>query len=216
MCPRYRYRLQIQAMINNRLNISQILLVVGLLLLIVLPLDAQAQSEEKVQRDRNVPLYIVNGKRMDYTEARDISPRNILSEKLLPADEQTIAKYGNEASNGVVLITLRYDTPARFEIDGKEQRYSSYIAERIKWGESDPIARVIIAFRVNADGTVSEREVLEASDKRLLRRIQKMMAEAPKWIPAQRDGKGVTTDHVLRITLPQGRQLPPEPVLIIR
>lgn len=203
-------------MINNRLNISQILLVVGLLLLIVLPLDAQAQSEEKVQRDRNVPLYIVNGKRMDYTEARDISPRNILSEKLLPADEQTIAKYGNEASNGVVLITLRYDTPARFEIDGKEQRYSSYIAERIKWGESDPIARVIIAFRVNADGTVSEREVLEASDKRLLRRIQKMMAEAPKWIPAQRDGKGVTTDHVLRITLPQGRQLPPEPVLIIR
>ncbi|MBE6221670.1 MAG: TonB-dependent receptor [Rikenellaceae bacterium] len=203
-------------MINNRLNISQILLVVGLLLLIVLPLDAQAQSEEKVQRDRNVPLYIVNGKRMDYTEARDISPRNILSEKLLPADEQTIAKYGNEASNGVVLITLRYDTPARFEIDGKEQRYSRYIAERIKWGESDPIARVIIAFRVNADGTVSEREVLEASDKRLLRRIQKMMAEAPKWIPAQRDGKGVTTDHVLRITLPQGRQLPPEPVLIIR
>lgn len=203
-------------MINNRLNISQILLVVGLLLLIVLPLDAQAQSEEKVQRDRNVPLYIVNGKRMDYTEARDISPRNILSEKLLPADEQTIAKYGNEASNGVVLITLRYDTPARFEIDGKEQRYSNYIAKRIKWGESDPIARVIIAFRVNADGTVSEREVLEASDKRLLRRIQKMMAEAPKWIPAQRDGKGVTTDHVLRITLPQGRQLPPEPVLIIR
>ncbi len=203
-------------MINKRLNISQILLVVGLLLLIVLPLDAQAQFEEKVQRDRNVPLYIVNGKRMDYTEARDISPRNILSEKLLPADEQTIAKYGNEASNGVVLITLRYDTPARFEIDGKEQRYSNYIAKRIKWGESDPIARVIIAFRVNADGTVSEREVLEASDKRLLRRIQKMMAEAPKWIPAQRDGKGVTTDHVLRITLPQGRQLPPEPVLIIR
>lgn len=216
MCPRYRYRLQIQAMINNRLNISQILLCLSLLLSTALPLDTQAQSEEKVQRDRNVPLYIVNGKRMDYTEARDISPRNILSEKLLPADEQTIAKYGNEASNGVVLITLRYDTPARFEINGEEQRYSSYIAKRIKWGESDPIARVIIAFRVNADGTVSEREVLEASDKRLLRRIQKMMAEAPKWIPAQRDGKGVTTDHVLRITLPQGRQLPPEPVLIIR
>lgn len=216
MCPRYRYRLQIQAMINNRLNISQILLCLSLLLSTALPLDTRAQSEEKVQRDRNVPLYIVNGKRMDYTEARDISPRNILSEKLLPADEQTIAKYGNEASNGVVLITLRYDTPARFEINGKEQRYSNYIAKRIKWGESDPIARVIIAFRVNADGTVSEREVLEASDKRLLRRIQKMMAEAPKWIPAQRDGKGVTTDHVLRITLPQGRQLPPEPVLIIR
>lgn len=195
--------------------ILRLVLILGISFLAAMPFEAVAQSVEDSQQERRMPLYIVNGKRMSYADAKEISPRNILSEKMLPADEQTIEKYGTEASNGVVLITLRYDTPARFELDGKEQRYSSYIAQQVKWEDSDPVARVVIAFRVNADGSVSEREVLEASDKRLLRRVQKAMAEAPKWIPAMREGKGVETDHVLRITLPLGRKMPAEPVILI-
>lgn len=195
--------------------ILRLVLILGISFLAAMPFEAVAQSVEDSQQERRMPLYIVNGKRMSYADAKEISPRNILSEKMLPADEQTIEKYGAEASNGVVLITLRYDKPARFVLDGKEQRYSSYIAQQVKWEDSDPVARVVIAFKVNADGSVSEREVLEASDKRLLRRVQKAMAEAPKWIPAMREGKGVETDHVLRLTLPLGRKMPAEPVIII-
>lgn len=195
--------------------ILRLVLILGISFLAAMPFEVVAQSVEDSQQERRMPLYIVNGKRMSYADAKEISPRNILSEKMLPADEQTIEKYGAEASNGVVLITLRYDTPARFVLDGKEQRYSSYIAQQVKWEDSDPVARVVIAFKVNADGSVSEREVLEASDKRLLRRVQKAMAEAPKWIPAMRDGRGVETDHVLRLTLPLGRKMPAEPVILI-
>lgn len=195
--------------------ILRLVLILGIIFSAAMPFEAVAQSLEDSQQERRMPLYIVNGKRMSYADAKEISPRNILSEKMLPADEQTIEKYGAEASNGVVLITLRYDTPARFVLDGKEQRYSSYIAQQVKWEDSDPVARVVIAFKVNADGSVSEREVLEASDKRLLRRVQKAMAEAPKWIPAMREGKGVETDHVLRLTLPLGRKMPAEPVILI-
>jgi hypothetical protein len=195
--------------------ILRLVLILGIIFSAAMPFEVVAQSVEDVQQERRMPLYIVNGKRMSYADAKEISPRNILSEKMLPADEQTIEKYGAEASNGVVLITLRYDKPARFVLDGKEQRYSSYIAQQVKWEDSDPVARVVIAFKVNADGSVSEREVLEASDKRLLRRVQKAMAEAPKWIPAMREGKGVETDHVLRLTLPLGRKMPAEPVIII-
>ena len=195
--------------------ILRLVLILGISFLAAMPFEAVAQSVEDSQQERRMPLYIVNGKRMSYADAKEISPRNILSEKMLPADEQTIEKYGAEASNGVVLITLRYDKPARFVLDGKEQRYSSYIAQQVKWEDSDPVARVVIAFKVNADGSVSEREVLEASDKRLLRRVQKAMAEAPKWIPAMREGKGVETDHVLRLTLPLGRKMPAEPVILI-
>ena len=195
--------------------ILRLVLILGISFLAAMPFEAVAQSVEDSQQGRRMPLYIVNGKRMSYADAKEISPRNILSEKRLPADEQTIEKYGTEASNGVVLITLRYDTPARFVLDGKEQRYSGYIAQQVKWEDSDPVARVVIAFKVNADGSVSEREVLEASDKRLLRRVQKAMAEAPKWIPAMREGKGVETDHVLRLTLPLGRKMPAEPVILI-
>lgn len=195
--------------------ILRLVLILGIIFSAAMPFEAVAQSVEDSQQERRMPLYIVNGKRMSYADAKEISPRNILSEKMLPADEQTIEKYGAEASNGVVLITLRYDKPARFVLDGKEQRYSGYIAQQVKWEDSDPVARVVIAFKVNADGSVSEREVLEASDKRLLRRVQKAMAETPKWIPAMREGKGVETDHVLRLTLPLGRKMPAEPVILI-
>ena len=195
-------------------TLLRIALVVGFALSALVPVSAVAQEMEEVER--RMPLYIVNGKRVSQSEAQDISPRDIISEKMLPADEQTIAKYGAVASNGVVVITLRYDTPARFEIGGQEQRYSAYVAQQVKWGEFDPVARVIVAFKVGADGSVSLREVLESSDKRLQRRVEKVLASSPRWIPAKREGKGVDTDHVLRITLPEGRELPPEPVILIR
>ena len=63
------------------------------------------------------PIYVVNGQVV--SDIRNIPPGDIESTEMLPADEQTIARYGTEASNGVILITLRYDTPARFpEADG--------------------------------------------------------------------------------------------------
>ncbi len=149
---------------------------------------------------------------MSEEQVRAIHPADIVDNQLLAIDEQVIERYGVEASNGVVVITLRYDTPARFEVEGKEQNYSAYIAERVKWNETDGVARVIISFTLGEDGSIVATDVLEATDKRLLRRIEKAMAAAPHWIPAQKDGKGISTEHVLRITLPKGREVPPERV----
>ena len=70
------------------------------------------------------PIYVVNGQVV--SDIRNIPPGDIESTEMLPADEQTIARYGTEASNGVILITLRYDTPARFpEADGSFNDYIS-------------------------------------------------------------------------------------------
>ena len=154
------------------------LLLAGLLFLSLSAPDATAQSRKRL------PLYIVNGERMSEEQVKGIHPKDIEDNHLLPADEQTIERYGHEAANGVVVITLRYDTPARFEIDGQTTNYSNYIADRVKWDDTDPVARIIISFKVKADGTVSDNDVLEATDKRLLRRIEKAMAEAPRWRPA--------------------------------
>ena len=148
---------------------------------------------------------------MSEEQVKDIDPSDIVSNTLLPADEHTIAEYGEAANNGVVVIVLRYDTPPRFEVGGEQTGYSRYVGRMVKWdAESDPVARVIIAFRVEADGSVTVRDVLEATDKRLCRRVLKAMEEAPRWQPALKDGEGVATDHVLRITLPEGRTLPRE------
>ena len=58
--------------------------------------------------------------------------------------------------------------------------------------------------------------MLEASDRRLLNRIRKAMAAAPRWVAAKKDGKGIETDHILRITLPFGRKMPRKGVILIR
>ena len=163
-----------------------------------------------------MPIYIVNGERMSEEDVKEIDPSDIVSNELLAVDEAVIEKYGHDAANGVVVITLRYDTPARFEVDGEEAKYSSYIAERVKWNEIDGVARVVMSFTVSGDGTVTEKEVLEATDRRLLSRIRKEMKLAPKWISAKKDGKGITTDHILRITLPIGRTMPRERAILIR
>ena len=166
--------------------------------------------------ETRLPIYIVNGERMSEEEVKAIHPADIVSNELLTVDEAVIEKYGHDAANGVVVITLRYDTPARFEVDGEDEKYSTYIAERVKWSEIEDVARVVISFTVKADGTVEEKDVLEATDRRLLARIRKAMEEAPKWVPAQKDSQGVETDHILRITLPLGRKMPRERVLLIR
>ena len=186
------------------------LLFAGLLLLSLSAPDATAQSRKRL------PLYIVNGERMSEEQVKGIHPKDIEDNHLLPADEQTIERYGHEAANGVVVITLRYDTPARFEIDGQTTNYSNYIADCVKWDDTDPVARIIISFKVKSDGTISDNDVLEATDKRLLRRIEKAMAEAPRWRPALKDGKGVETTHLLKVTLPKGRTMPRERVVRIQ
>lgn len=166
--------------------------------------------------ETRLPIYIVNGVRMSEDEVKAIHPADIVSNELLTVDEAVIEKYGHDAANGVVIITLRYDTPARFEIDGQEEKYSTYIARRVKWSEIEDVARVVISFTVEADGTVSEKEVLEATDRRMLARVRKAMEMAPKWVPAKKDGVGVETDHILRITLPLGRKMPRERAILIR
>lgn len=186
----------------------------ALVLAFALPAPSGAAAQNR--RAGRAPIYIVNGVRMSEDEVKEIDPSDIVTNTLLPADESTVAQYGDQAANGVIVIVLRYDTPARFEAGGEPAVYSGYIAGRVKWDDTDPVARVIVSFTVEADGSVVVKDVLEATDNRLRRRILRAMEEAPWWIPALKDGEGVATDHVLRVTLPKGRQLPREKVIPVR
>ena len=112
------------------------------------------------------PLYIVNGER--YRTTSEIDPEVIEHIEELPADEFSIAQYGPEAANGVVLITLKYDTPARFTAD--TLAFADYLAQRIEWGETDPTARIILGYRIEQDGRLTIVRELESTDKRLRRR----------------------------------------------
>ncbi|MDE5578895.1 MAG: TonB-dependent receptor [Alistipes sp.] len=157
------------------------------------------------------PLYIVDGEPRD--EIASIAASDIETIEELPADEESIARYGERASDGVILITLKYDAPARF---GEGASFADHIAARIEWADDDPVARVVLRYRVTPEGRAVVTEVLESTDGRLKRRVLKAVAAAPCWSPARKNGTPVETEHILRIQLPAGRRMPGEPYIRIR
>ena len=154
------------------------------------------------------PLYIVNGTPRE--EIAEIDPDEIETIEELPADEESIARYGVQASNGVIVITLKYDSPAVFEGGGS---FADYIARQVEWGRNEPAARVVLRYRIGPEGETSVGEILESTDSRLKRRVLKAVAEAPRWTPAMKNGRAVESEGVLRIQLPEGKPLPGEPYL---
>lgn len=157
------------------------------------------------------PLYLVNGERRD--DIASIPPDEIERMEELPADEETIARYGEEAANGVLLITLRFDEAARFTA---AESFDAYIARQVAWADDDPVARVVVRYTVTPEGRAVAGEVLQSTDSRLRRRVLKAIAEAPDWLPARKNGAPVASEGVLRCQLPAGQRLPPEVELIWR
>ncbi|MDE7123471.1 MAG: Plug domain-containing protein [Alistipes sp.] len=175
---------------------------IALLLALAAALGAAAQR----------PLYIVNGVERD--DIASIPPADIERVEELPADDETVARYGQRASHGVVVVTLRYDTPARFG-DGSET-FDECIARSIRWDADETAARVVVRYVVGPDGAVTAGEVLQSTDNRLRRRVLKALAEAPRWQPATKDGEAIASEGVLRIQLPEGKRLPRHAELVWR
>ena len=146
------------------------------------------------------PLYIVNG--VETEEIESIPPDDIENIESLPADEETIARYGEKAANGVILISLRYDKPAVFEAG---TTFDEYIAGQVKWDDDEPAARIILRYTVTPEGKAVLAQELESTDNRLKRRVLKALSEAPHWHPAQKNGVAVASEGVLHIQLPQGQ-----------
>ncbi len=157
-------------------------------LLLVWTLIARAQE----------PLCIVNGTRC--ADIGSIPPERIERVEQLPADEETIARYGPEAAHGVLLVTLHHDRDAVFP----EGSFRDYVAARTEWNDRQPAARVVVRYRITPEGRTVADRVLET------------MEQAPVWQPATCNGLPVESGGVLRIELPEGKTLPHETELILR
>lgn len=155
------------------------------------------------------PLYVVNGEPRE--EIHSIPPEIIERIESLPADEESIARYGEAASHGVILVTLTYDCPASFS----EGDFEEWIAARVDWDEEEPVARVVVRYEITAEGRALWGEVLEATDNRLLRRVRKAFEESPAWQPATKMGEPVGSTKLLNLTLPEGRKIAPERYVVL-
>ena len=156
------------------------------------------------------PLYIVNG--AVRTTVSDIPEKNIEKIETLPADEQTVQQYGDKANNGVVIITLCYDKAAIFPLS---TTFSEYISSQIKWTANDPVARFVMRFTVNTDGTLTAGNILQSTDNRFAKRVLSAFKQAPQWQAATKQGVAVESEHLLVVQLPKGKKLPREPYIIM-
>ena len=159
------------------------------------------------------PLYVVNGDVVDSIE--HIPHENIERIDNLPADEDTIAKWGLGASEGVILVTLRYDTEAQFSYNDYNN-FTDYLASAVRWDESMPAERVSLRIMVDNTGKATINEVIDTSSKQFLKRVTKAINEAPHWSPAERSGTPVESLHLVNIQLPKGKSMPREMGVIIQ
>ena len=157
------------------------------------------------------PLYIVNGVEME--SVQHIPEKNIEHIDHLEANEATVAKYGERANNGVIIVTLRYDKEAQFTGD---KPLADYVSERVKWPESYGVARYVARYTIGADGSFRLGTELESTDRQFRKRVLKVLQSLPKWEPATKQGKAVESEYVLAVQLPRGKEMPKEPYIVIR
>ncbi len=149
------------------------------------------------------PLYIVNGVEME--SVKHIAEANIEHIDHLVADEATVAKYGERANNGVIILTLRYDKEAEFTGD---KPLADYVAERVKWNENWGVARFVARYTIGADGSFCLGTILESTDHQLRKRVMRALQDMPKWHPATKQGKAVESEYILAVQLPRGKAMP--------
>ncbi len=158
------------------------------------------------------PMYVVNGTIVESID--HIAQEDIERIYHLPADDETIAKWGLEASEGVILVTLRYDTPAEFR-SGAIDNFTTYLAKSVRWSDKMDAARVSLRITVDASGRATISKVLQATSRQFLKRVKDAIERAPAWSPAMRDGVAVESTHLINLLLPEGEQLPVERGVIL-
>ena len=157
------------------------------------------------------PLYIVNGVEME--SVKHIPEDNIEHIDHLPANEESVAKYGERANNGVIIVTLRYDQEAQFT---GGTSLADYVGERVKWPENYGVARFVARYSIGTDGSFRLGTILQSTDHQFRKRVMKVLQGLPKWQPATKLGKAVESEYVLAVQLPKGKELPKEPYIVIR
>lgn len=87
---------------------------------------------------------------------------------------------------------------------GGEPAMYKYLAQNIKYPESAMKAghqgRSVVQFIVQADGSLSNFEIVRSTYPELDGEAIRVIATMPKWIPAQLDGKAVSSTYTLPVT----------------
>jgi TonB family protein len=158
------------------------------------------------------PLYIKEGKIISKAELSEINPNDIESISVLK-DKSATDKYGDDAKNGAIEITLKskkdFDkvftkTEQMPIFPGGADAWRKYLERNLQYPELAKIAKkegtVRVQFIVDDAGNLSEFNALDNPGGGLSEEAIRVIKNGPKWEPAMQNGRKVIARIVQKIT----------------
>ena len=165
------------------------------------------------------PLFLLNGQKVDERVISSIDPKNIESISVLK-DKAALEAYGEEAKDGVVLITLKKmnviedvggDDSKVFDVvevmpqfPGGAPKLMEYLSQNICYPkeamEANKQGRVIATFVVEKDGSISNAKVVKSVYPLLDEEALRVVNAMPNWEPGRQNGEPVAVKYTVPIT----------------
>ena len=165
------------------------------------------------------PIVLLEGHRITYETFTRMDPDEIASITVLK-DQPAVDQYGEEARNGVILITTKQgvevftpveQNPEYFDVveqmpefPGGAQALFAYIAKNIHYPKAAEDAgiqgRVIVTFVVMKDGSIGEVKVAKGVSPELDEEAVRCVKSMPKWRPGMQKGQAVNVKYTMPLS----------------
>ena len=165
------------------------------------------------------PIVLLEGHRITYETFTRMDPHEIASITVLK-DQPAVDQYGEEARNGVILITTKKgvevftpveQNPEYFDVveqmpefPGGAQALFGFVAKNIHYPKAAEDAgiqgRVIVTFVVMKDGSIGEVKVAKGVSPELDGEAVRCVKSMPKWKPGMQKGQAVNVKFTMPIS----------------
>lgn len=165
------------------------------------------------------PIVLLEGHRITYETFTRMDPDEIASITVLK-DQPAVDQYGEEARNGVILITTKKgvevftpveQNPEYFDVveqmpefPGGAQALFGFVAKNIHYPKAAEDAgiqgRVIVTFVVMKDGSIGEVKVAKGVSPELDEEAVRCVKSMPKWKPGMQKGQAVNVKYTMPLS----------------
>ena len=165
------------------------------------------------------PIVLLEGHRITYETFTRMDPDEIASITVLK-DQPAVDQYGEEARNGVILITTKQgvevftpveQNPEYFDVveqmpefPGGAQALFGFVAKNIRYPKAAEDAgiqgRVIVTFVVCKDGSICDAKVVKSVSPALDAEGLRVISSMPNWTPGTQSGKAVNVKYTVPIS----------------
>lgn len=158
-------------------------------------------------------LYILDGKKLTADEVENLKnmDRNEIQAVRVVKGERAVGLFGPEAANGAVLIHTKAFVARQAELNqnaptfpGGDKAMYRFLSMNIRYpaeaAQKNIQGKVIVQFRVQKDGSLTDAHVIDGVDPLLDAEAVRVINSMPKFNPATENGEPVAAWYTLPIS----------------